>query len=169
MEDLLEFYNLNFRGKVLLGRLKHVNIIDNQQYYTINAGILLLNLKEMRKLKMEKKLLNIMKDGFGYRNVSKEKAYNNFTTLLTPGQTILNLYFYKYIGLLPPKYNALDNFDYDKIIKLNNEQGNIYDNNYLFYSFKYPSIKHYSGPKEDIFFHQDWAYFASKSKYFNQN
>ena len=167
LTDLSNFYNLNFKGKVLLGRGLHVNKINNQSYYTINAGILLLNLKEMRKMKIEKKLLNIMKNGFGSKNVTTEKVYNKWTQLIMPGQAILNLYFYKYIGLFPPKYNADDVVDDNNIIEKNKELGNLYDKDYLYLSDKYPSIKHYPGFKKGLFFHKDWAYFARKSKYFN--
>ena len=168
LTDLLDFFNLNFRGKALLGRVLKTNKINNQEYYTINAGILLLNLKEMRKIKFEKELLNIMKNGYGHKNVTTEKAYNKWTSLIMPGQAILNLYFYKHIGPFPPKYNAKDNFDYDKIIKINKELGDLYDNDYLYFSFRFPSIKHYPGTKKNIFFHKDWMYFARKSKYFNE-
>ena len=165
--DLSNFYHLNFKGKVLLGNVLHVNKVDNQTYYTINAGILLLNLKEMRKIKMEKKLLNIMKNGFGYKNVTTEKVYNSYTSLVMPGQAILNLYFYKYIGIFPPKYNAHFDLDNNKIIIKKQEIGNLYDLDYLYISDKFPSIKHYVGSKEGLFFHRDWTYFARKSKYFN--
>ena len=163
--DLSNFYHLNFKGKVLLGNVLHVNKVDNQTYYTINAGILLLNLKEMRKIKMEKKLLNIMKNGFGYKNVTTEKVYNRYTSLFMPGQAILNLYFYKYIGIFPPKYNAHFDLDNNKIIIKKQEIGNLYDLDYLYISDKFPSIKHYVGSKEGLFFHRDWTYFARKSKY----
>ena len=167
-EDLSDFYNLNFRGKIILGRVLQTNKINNQTYYTINAGILLLNLKEMRKMKIEKDLLNIMKSGFGFKNITNEKAYNKWTKLIMPGQTILNLYFYKYIGPIPPKFNAKDKFDYQKIVQMNGDLGDMYDNDYLYFSFKFPSLKHYPGSKKNLFSHKDWMYFARKSKYFNE-
>ena len=167
LTDLSDFYDLNFRGKIILGRVAKTNKIDNKKYYTINAGILLLNLKEMRKMKMEKKLLKIVNNGFGNKDISTEKGYNNYTSLIMPGQALLNLYFYKYIGLFPPKYNAKDISSYEKIIKKNKDFGNLYDNDYLYFSFNIPSIKHFSGSKEKLFFNKFWKYYARKSKYFN--
>jgi len=46
--------------------------------------------------------------------------------------------------------------------------GNLYDRDYIYLSFKYPSIKHYAGKKNNLIFLHDWIYFARKSKYFNE-
>lgn len=168
LTDLSDFYNLNFNGKAILGRVLKINKIKNETYYTINAGVLLLNLKEMRNMKMEKKLLNIMKNGFGHKNLTKEKCYNQWTSLIMPGQAILNLYFYKYIGAFPPKFNAKNNFNHNYINAMRKNLGELYDHDYIYFSFKYPSIKHYTGNKKNLQFHDDWSYFARKSKYFNE-
>ena len=58
-KDLTNFYNLNFRGKVILGRLIKYYKGNKTDIFSINTGILLLNLKEMRKMKFEQKVLKI--------------------------------------------------------------------------------------------------------------
>ena len=167
LKDLLDFYHLNFKGKLLLGRLLKTNIIDNKEYYSINCGILLLNLKEMRKMKIEEQILNILNNGFGHNKI-QGKIINEFTDVKMADQAIINGYFYKYIGLFPPKYNGKRYFNYNITVQYNNNSGNLYDNNYLYFSFKYPSIKHYPGPKPNLFYTEEWEYFARKSKYFQK-
>ena len=168
LTDLSNFYHLNFKGKIILGKIIYSTKINGETYNTINAGILLLNLKEMRKIKFEKQLLTIMKNGFGYKNVSNEKNYNKFTDLIMPGQSILNLYFYKYLGELPPKYNARNRLNLNSISTIYQDLGGLYDKEYIYFSIKYPAIKHYYGEKKNLFFNEDWIYFAKKSKYFKE-
>ena len=168
LTDLSDLYHLNFRGKIILGKVLKINKIKKKIFFTINAGILLLNLKEMRNIKMEKKLLNIMKNGFGHNNLTKEIAYNQWTSKSMPGQAILNLYFYKYIGAIPPIYNTRNNINSKYIADLSKTLEKLYDSDYLYFSLKNPKIKHYAGEKTNLFFHKDWIYFARKSKYFNE-
>jgi len=54
-KDLTNFYNINFNGKIILGQITINNKNKQKGYYIINSGILLLNLKGMRKMHMEKK------------------------------------------------------------------------------------------------------------------
>ena len=58
LSDLSQFYNLNFKGKLILGRIIKKMKIGSKQFFSINTGVLLLNLKKMRKIKFEKKILN---------------------------------------------------------------------------------------------------------------
>ena len=167
-EDLFDFYNLNFRGKVLLGRVLKSYRIYNEEYYTINCGILLLNLKKMRKMKFEKKILRLLNGGFFNKNLTKEKSYNKFTSKRTADQALINIYFYKNIGPLPPKYNGKKIFNYTIVKEYNENLKYLYDNDFLYFSFKFPSIKHYPGLKDNLYNHEDWSYFARKSKYFHK-
>ena len=48
-KDLSNLYNINFKGKIILGQVIVTNKSKKTGYYSINSGILLLNLKEMRK------------------------------------------------------------------------------------------------------------------------
>ena len=166
LTDLSNLYNLNFRGKVILGRILSSGKSIKNKCPFINTGVLLLDLLGMRKMKFEKKVLNILKDGFGRKKIPERKIINMGTNLNTQDQALINIYFNKYTGPLPPKYNAKI-FHYKGSIFLNNNSDNFYDD-YLYFSFKYPSIKHFAGPKKNIVYIDDWNYFARKSKYFNK-
>ena len=159
-KDLSPFYNLNFNGKMILGqptldRRRHLR--KNFKGYRINSGILLLNLVEMRKLKFEKKVINIINSG-------KKLSYHD--------QTIINNYFLQYVGVYPPEFHVrpLGNFDEVKIF--NRLIGNAFDDDFLYFAHKYPTIRHFLGrykPKNhNINNVEDWFYFARKSKYYNK-
>ena len=166
LTDLSNLYNLNFRGKVILGRILSSGKGNQNKYLFINTGVLLLDLLEMRKMKFEKKMLNILNNGFGRTNIPVRKIINMGTDLNTQDQALINIYFNKYLGPLPPKYNAKI-LDYKGSILFNKNSGNFYDDDYLYFSYKFPAIKHYAGPKKNIFYIDLWNYFARKSKYFN--
>ena len=168
LTDLSDFYNLNFNGKIILGRPIKYEKNGKKEYFTINTGILLLNLREMRKIKFEKMLLNILNKGFGYKKIHQRKSDNPGTDILTQDQALINIYFNKYIGLFPPKYNV-NEFFYKHLIKNNINLAYLYDTGYLYFSYKYPSIKHFPGPKKYSIHNEDWIYFAKKSKYFANN
>ena len=148
LADLSNLYNLNFNGKIVLGQILSKNKSRQTGNYSINSGVLLLNLDEMRKIQMEKQVLNIL---------------NNGGKLLD--QDIFNQYFSKYLGLFPPKYNTYL-LGYNTLVKFNNGSGSLYDDDYLYFSFKFPSIRHFAGPKEYLSKQTEWIYFARKSKYF---
>ena len=156
-KDLSSFYNLNFKGKMILGQIIPPNNVKKTGYYTINSGILLLNLKEMRKLKIEKKVINLISKG--YKNQFHD-------------QSIINNFFYKNIGVFPPQYHTKLFVNYDDIRKFNEKTGNIYDTDYLYFSWKYPVIRHYVGfykPNYNNKYNkEDWWYFARISKYYKR-
>ena len=60
-KDLNKLYNLNFNGKMVLGQVTTCNRSKKTGIYHINNGILLFNLIQMRKLKIEEKVLKIIK------------------------------------------------------------------------------------------------------------
>lgn len=167
LTDLLKFYNINFRGKLILGRILYYDKNNNIESFSINSGILLLNLKEMRKMKMEKIILKILKSGFGHNKIKKINKKNSGTNIQTVDQALLNIYFAKYIGLFPPEYNAR-HYDYKTAIKFNRDIGNYYDGDYFYFSYKYPSIRHYCGDKYNLAYQEEWNYYARKSKYFHK-
>ena len=156
-KDLLNFYNLNFNGKMILA---HPTIGNRKTlklgYLKINSGILLLNLYEMRKYKLEKKVIEITKK-------VKKLRYHD--------QSILNDYLNLFLGILPPEFHARPWSNYKEIDIMNNEIGNIFDKDYYYFSQKYPTIRHFLGnykPKHlNINYIEDWWYFARKSKYYN--
>ena len=156
-KDLTNLYNMNFNGKIILGQLSCINKSKKTGIYNINMGVLLLNLKKMRKIKMEKKVLSIINKGY-------KSDYHD--------QYLINHYFSKYIGNLPPEYNTRPFKNYEDIINYNNRSGNLYDTDYLYYSWKYPAIRHYLGHSKPTNYKatniDDWWFFARKSKYFNK-
>ena len=148
-KDLSNLYNMNFKGKIILGKGLNQNKTNKSQY-KINSGILLLNLKKMRKIKIEEKVLNILNGGFTHPTLHD--------------QAVIDIYFYQYVGLFPPEFNSYV-LNYTETIKLIQTQ-TIYDKDKLFFSLKYPVIRHYKGNKKNL--NDDWYYFARKSKFFSK-
>ena len=152
LKDLSNLYNFNFMGKIFLGKIL---IFDPANYnFELNTGILLLNLFEMRKIKIEKQVLTLLNNGF------KDPVYHD--------QAIINKYFKKYIGFLPLEFNV-----FPLITSFMNQEtkgyNGLYDYDSIYFSYKNPSIKHFPGiPKEKIYHQEDWYYFARKSKYFKK-
>ena len=155
LRDLTNFYNLNFNGKMILGQITGNNKSRKNHIYKINCGILLLNLKKMRKKKIEKKVINIINKGF--------KSYYH-------DQSLINKYFYKDVGIYPPEYHTRRFNSYKRIVLWNNKAGKVYDNDYLYFSWKYPTIKHYLGRSKyknnNFIKYYDWWFFARKSQYY---
>lgn len=149
LKDLTNLYNLNFLGKMFLAKINTFNNKDLS--FSINSGVLLLNLDYMRIKKVEHKVLTLLNNGF------------NDPVL---DQAIINIYFKEYIGFLPTEYNTFT-FSYDIVKKYYKETGGLYDFDSLYFSFKYPSIIHYRGhPSLKTYNKEDWYYFARQSKYF---
>ena len=100
--------------------------------------------------------------------INKREKYNFHD------QSIINKYLRKYLGDFPPENHARPYNDSESI-KFNNKTGNIYNNDYFLFSWKYPTMRHYLGRKykpsnldvnDKIL--EDWWYFARLSKYFTQ-
>ena len=152
LKDLSNLYNLNFKGKIFIARIFTYN--DGYLNFTVNTGVLLLNLIGMRKIQIEKKVLTLLNNGF------KDPFFHD--------QAIINKFFKKYIGLLPLEYNSFT-FDINKIKEKKRNFGKLYDFDSLYFSFKLASIIHYPGsPRDKIYNEEDWYFFARKSKYFNK-
>ena len=149
MTDLSKLYDLNFKGKIILGKGLSRNKTQPKQI-KINSGILLLNLKMMRKTKIEKKVLKILNSGLTHPTLHD--------------QAIIELYLYEYVGLFPPEYNSYV-LNHTEALKLIN-QPKIYKKDELLFSLKYPVIRHYKGDKKNL--NDDWYFFARKSKYFQK-
>ena len=153
--DLSDFYNLNFNGKIILGQPTFYNKNKKTGICKINNGVLLLNLKKMRKIYIEEKVLYILSNGF-------QNDYHD--------QFLLNQFFYEIIGLFPPKFHIRPWNNYKEIKLFNKQSGNVYDNDYFYFSCKYPTILHYAYNSKPIFDNnsnsEDWWYLARKSKYF---
>ena len=154
-KDLNKLYNLNFNGKMVLGQITGCNRSKKTGIYHINNGILLFNLIQMRKLKIEEKVFEIIK---------------NKVKLRYHDQTLMNNYFKKYIGIFPIEYHIRNWGNVSEVRKWNRISGNVYDNDYIYFAQKYPTIRHYLGPckpmNSDKNHIEDWWFFARKSKYF---
>ena len=136
-------------GKVFLAVAKSFK--PGNLNFTINSGILLLNLLEMRNLKIEKKVLTLLNSGF------ENPTYQD--------QALINIYFRDIIGFLPPKYNIYI-FSFKRVKKHKKSIGDLYDFDSLYFQMKFPSILHYKGtPDKKTYSQEDWYYFARKSKY----
>ena len=155
-KDLTNLYNMNFNGKMLLGQPTYTYNISKIVFHKINSGIMLLNLKKMRELNVEKKILN---------SINKREKYGFHD------QTLINKYFKEYIGDFPPENHARP-YNINQSLIFNNITGNLYNKDYFLFSWKYPTIKHYVGQRKPSYLDlnnillEDWWYFARLSKYF---
>ena len=156
-KDLVNLYEHNFNGHLMLA-IPTVfignKLIMNDIYY--NGGVLLLNLKKMRDIKFNKKLLEILDSGF-------KDTFNNWND-----QAILNKFFYDYIGHLEPEYNSkLNLFISNSNYFLNNKD--YFNLTNLIYSEKYPSIYHFTGQYKPYEIKRknsdDWWFYAKKGKF----
>ena len=139
-------------GKIFLGKI--LSFENAGHKFDLNTGVLLLNLIEMRNLKIEKKVLNLLNKGF------RDPVYHD--------QAIINIFFKQYIGFLPLEYNVFPYLN-KEIENLTKNYNNLYDYDSIYFANKYPSIKHFPGfPENKIYFQEDWFYFARKSKYFQK-
>lgn len=114
----------------------------------------------MRKIKFEKKVLDIFNNNIG-------------KYLILHDQTLLNENFKEYLGIFPPEYHVRPWGNYKEISIFNKKIGNVLDKDYLYFSHKYPTIRHFFGKfkpiNRNINFIEDWWFFARKSKYYNIN
>ena len=157
-KDLNKLYNLNFNGKMVLGQVTYGNRNKKTGFFTINNGILLFNLVLMRKMRIEKKVLDIL--------IKKRKKFSYHD------QTLMNVYFTKYIGLFPIEYHIRNWGTFKECKDWNKYSGHVYDNDIIYFAQKYPTIRHYLGPNKPIKSEknhiEDWWFFARKSKYYKQ-
>ena len=154
-KDLTNLYNLNFNGKFVLGQVTGSNRSKKTGVYNINNGILLFNLYNMRKFKIEEKALKIIKKG-------KHFFYHD--------QTLMNDYFKNYIGIFQLEYHIRNWVTIKNILTFNKRTGKIYDNDVFYFSSKYPSIRHFLGKSKPIKCErghiEDWWFFARQSKFY---
>ena len=155
-KDLVNLYEHNFNDYLLLAlpTFFRNKLISKDIYY--NGGVLLLNLKKMREIEFNKKVLEILDSGFS-------DIYNKWND-----QAILNKFFYEYIGILEPEYNSkLGLFAMNSRYYIN--KNDYFNLTHLIYSEKYPSIYHFTGEYKPFEIKRknsdDWWFFAKKGKY----
>ena len=109
LSDLYEMYSLNFNDNYVYGIYDFISNgvdylgIKSDKY--INAGVILLNLKKIRKDNKIKELINI--------------TTNTDFKLRKNAQTAINYIFYPKIGRLPSKYGRFNFEDKDDLIFYN--------------------------------------------------
>ena len=97
LKDLNELFTLNFGGNYILGKLDiFPDELDRFNIYVknnINSGVLLLDLKSLRKYNYVEKFMNYTKNN------------NNKFYLNAHDQTLINYICHDKIGILKPKYH----------------------------------------------------------------
>ena len=97
--DLTEMYNLDFNDNYVLGIYDYfssdIDYLGIKSNIYINSGVILLNLKKLRKDKKVYEFLNLT---------------NSDIKITSPDQTVINYLLYPQIGRLKSKY-AIFNFD----------------------------------------------------------
>jgi lipopolysaccharide biosynthesis glycosyltransferase len=97
--DLTEMYNLDFNDNYVLGIYDYfssdIDYLGIKSNIYINSGVILLNLKKLRKDKKVYEFLNLT---------------NSDIKITSPDQTVINYLLYPKIGRLKSKY-AIFNFD----------------------------------------------------------
>ena len=134
-------------GKIFIAR---INTYRSNKRFSVNTGVLLLNLLKMRKYEIEKKVLNLLNSGF------TDPDYHD--------QAIINKFYKHDISFLSPEYNKI----ISSIHEIYKKAGGLYDFDSLYFARKFASILHYPGPPPKIYDDENWYYFARKSKYFRK-
>ena len=165
-KDLSEMYSINFEKNIYfkgtldqIGLINELGNIRNIKKYT-NAGVLLMNLKLIRKDGIEKQLRDYIKTHF----------------LNHHDQTALNAVCYKNLGVLSIKYASFVFNSFDELQKFNIQQSRLYRYRYkeLEKAFYDPTLLHYVGYVKP--WHRNynkingeyWWYYAKKSGYYEE-
>ena len=161
--DLSEMINLDMGNNIMLG------FVDNsyhkaeefgiKTYNYIVAGVLLINLKKIRKE-------NITQKFFEFMDENKDK-------LSQEDQTVINIVLNGRIGFLPPKF-GIWNFNSKNAVILHNNYGNknfnikAYEEEEILNAWYAPSVLHFVRAKPwkkrtrytHVQFHEDWWKYA---------
>ena len=168
-DDLSEMYNLEMENNIILGFVdnsyKKAEEFGIQTYKYIVSGVLLINLKEIRKENITQKFFEFM-----------DKYQDKLTQ---EDQTVINIVLHGRIGLLPPKFGMWNFHTKDSLLNHNN-YGNqnlgikAYDEKEIIKAWNTPSIIHYVRAKPwrirtkitHIKFHEDWWEYAKMTNYY---
>ena len=166
-KDLSEIYNINFRDKMyfcgILDFFKTVQEINKFGIYPnkyMNSGIMLMNLKEIRKDGIEKKIRDFIHGHF----------------LSNADQTAINAVCHNNIQILSYKYATLALDSFEKLVKLNNQQDPRYrsSESELKQGYNEPILFHYYAGykpwrKEYTNFRRVyWWYYAKMSGFYQE-
>jgi lipopolysaccharide biosynthesis glycosyltransferase len=165
--DLTEMINLEMNNNIILGfvdnsykKAKQFGIKTNKY---ITCGVILINLKKMRKE-------NISQKFFDFINKNKNK-------LTQEDQTVINIVLHGRIDFLPPKFGMWNFYNKKSLLKhnhyINKKLGiKVYNDSEFLKGWKHPSILHYvrKKPWNSIdnlrtkrFFCDKWWKYAKKS------
>ena len=168
-DDLSEMYNLEMENNIILGFVdnsyKKAEEFGIQTYKYIVSGVLLINLKKIRKENITQKFFEFM-----------DKYQDKLTQ---EDQTVINIVLHGRIGLLPPKFGMWNFHTKDSLLNHNN-YGNqnlgikAYDEKEIIKAWNTPSIIHYVRAKPwrirtkitHIKFHEDWWEYAKMTNYY---
>jgi lipopolysaccharide biosynthesis glycosyltransferase len=157
--DLGEMYNLKMGDNYILGfadrGFRYIDILGYSDYKYITAGVLLIDLKNLRNQNITEKFIDYM--------------INNKDSLIQNDQTVINVVLMKNIGFLPPKY-GIWNFENETTVLIYRNSlkkkyhKDIYDKYRFLSAFKNPAIVHYVYRKpwlnrkkfKNKFFHEKW-------------
>ena len=162
-------FNLDMGNNIILGFVdnsyKKAEEFGIKTYKYIVSGVLLINLKKIRKE-------NITQKFFEFINKYQDK-------LTQEDQTVINIVLHGRIGLLPPKFGMWNFHTKDSLLNHNN-YGNqnlgikAYDEKEIIKAWNTPSIIHYVRAKPwrirtkitHIKFHEDWWEYAKMTNYY---
>jgi len=166
LKDLTEMINLDMNNNIILGFVDHsykkAEKFGIKTYKYITSGVLLINLKKMRK-----------------ENISQKFFYfidNNKNKLNQEDQTVINIVLHGRIGLLPPKFGIWNFLKRKRVLEHNHYKNKklgiqAYSDNEILRGWKYPSILHFVSRKpwkkyhfkNRKFFIDKWWEYAKKS------
>ena len=170
LTDLFEMINLDMKNKIVMGFLdnafRFAKSFGIKTYKYITAGVILLNLKEIRKNNITEKFFD-----FIYKNREKLKQED---------QTVINIVLHEKIDFLPAKFGLWTFFNKSQLFYHNhygkNTSAQCYNNNEIINAYEHPSILHYVMQKpykqmhylSNSTFVNYWLYYASKTKEFKK-
>jgi len=165
--DLSEMYNLDMGNNIILGFVdnsyKKAEEFGIKTYKYIVAGVLLINLKKIRKENFTAKFFEFMD--------------KNQDKLTQEDQTVINIVLHGRIGFLPPKFGIWNFVNKEAVLRHNN-YGNenlgikAYDEKEILKAWNIPSIIHYVRAKPwkvrtkhtHVQFHEDWWRYAQMTE-----
>jgi len=167
--DLTEMINLEMNNNIMLGFVdnayKRAEEFGIKTYKYVTSGVLLINLKKMRKENISQKFFDFID--------------NNKKKLAQEDQTVINIVLHGRIDLLPPKFGMWNFLNKESVLS-HNHYGNkklgvqAYDDFEILKAWNKPSILHYVRAKPwkkktiytHKFFHEKWWDYAKKSDEF---
>ena len=167
-EDLSEMYNIKLKDNIYYMGMPdyydhHKELLEfgiSTSIY-MNSGILLMNLKSLRKYGIERKLIDLCENHL----------------LEHHDQTAINLVCKNNIEKLPIKYATFNFESYDKLIEYNKGQNwrYRYSEKELKEAYYSPVMLHYAGfdkpwslSEKEVKYKEYWWYYAQKTDFFEE-